>query len=106
LPAMLDANEAAKKIAAASLEARRARAVHADPEKIKAAEHRLALLLRLFASSLPARNGGAWQVCLKRSVAVVPSPTVVRVAARNEEVANLPGFVHFRASANHNQSLA
>jgi hypothetical protein len=65
---MLDANEAAKKIAAASLEARRARTVHADPEKIKAAEHRLALLLRLFAGF---KDDSDFKAAYKREIAAL-----------------------------------
>jgi hypothetical protein len=45
---MLDANEAAKKIAAASLELNRAKEAKADSKRVKAAERRLALLMRLF----------------------------------------------------------
>jgi len=46
---MLDADEAAKKIAAATLELKRAKEAHADGKRIKVAERRLALLLRLYA---------------------------------------------------------
>lgn len=46
---MLDPHEAAKKIAAASVDVRRAKEARLDNTKVQAAKRRLAILLRLFA---------------------------------------------------------
>jgi hypothetical protein len=65
---MPDANEAARKIAAASLEVRRAKEEHGDGEKIRAAERRLALLLRLF---IGFKDDPAFQTAYQREMAVL-----------------------------------
>lgn len=65
---MQDANEAAKKIAAASLELKRAKEANADGRKVREAERRLALLLRLF---LAFRDDPAFQAAYQREIAAL-----------------------------------
>jgi len=65
---MPDANEAARKIAAASLELRRAKEAHGDGEKVRAAERRLALLLRLF---IGLKDDPAFQATYRREMAAL-----------------------------------
>lgn len=62
---MPDANEAARKIAAASVELKRAKEANADGKKIKEAERRLALLLRLFAAF---KDDPAFQAAYQREI--------------------------------------
>ena len=65
---MPDANEAARKIAAASLEVKRAKETHGNGEKVRAAESRLALLLRLF---IGFKDDPAFQAAYDREMAAL-----------------------------------
>jgi len=65
---MPDANEAARKIAAASLEVRRAKETPGDGQKVRAAERRLALLLRLY---IGFKDDPAFQAAYRREMAVL-----------------------------------
>ena len=63
---MPDANEAARKIAAASLELKRAKEANADGKKVREAERRLALLMRLF---MGFKDDPAFQAAYQRELA-------------------------------------
>lgn len=65
---MPDANEAARKIAAASLEVRCAKEAQGDGEKVRAGERRLALLLRLYTGF---KDDPAFQAAYRREMAAL-----------------------------------
>jgi hypothetical protein len=72
---MLDTQEAAKKIAAAHVDVRRAKEGRLDSTKVQAAERRLAMLLRVFAGL---KNHPAFEAAYRREIAALrpnaPSP--------------------------------